>query len=1849
MKKTVFLLALLLVSAAINADSFTSFWKKVADARQRDLPKTEMQWLVKIIDKAEREQAYGQLLKAQFMLAAAQTQISPDSIEPAIARLERKQQQVKDPVAQAIYASALGSLYRQKDGAGDTAKSKAWYARSMASPQLLAQHKSAEYEPALIQGMDSKMFYDDLLHVIGFEAEAYGTLHDYYRSVGNRAAACICAYYQLEQEREQDTQLARKSKYLQRVDSLIGEYADLREAGELAIEHYNIISQATDATAEDRVNYINYALSRWGAWPRTNILRNALSDLQQPMFNINIGDYMMLPNVERKVLVNSIRNINELNVNIFRLNVHGNTQLDPSVKEDYAKLQKLLFPGVLQTITRRYIGQPAWKENTDSLVLEGLPVGVYLMEATTDNGSIEPQRALLRVSDLYVMQETLPEKHVRYVVVNATTGKPVPGAHIRLTTESRYDNEKAQTITLVTDKNGEADHAYDKNSPDLVYPYTDNDKACGEFSQDNYYRHWDYKSSGLSIRLYTDRALYRPGQSVHAAAIVYRKDDTLLKAEAMEGKQLTFTLYDANHKSVATKTVRTDAYGTASTDFSLPQSGLTGRFSVRAETENVRSWNTGFQVEQYKRPTFQVEFDKYQQTYQPGDTVRVRGVAKTYAGVPVQQAKVRYTVARRSRFLWWRGGGDDTPQLYSDSTMTADDGSFMVKMPMLFPDKADTSHPVYYQVTASAQVTDRTGESHEADFSLPLSNRTTMLSCDLPGKAIRDSLKTLTFTRRNIAGETISGTVRYHFGNEDWKTAPANQPIALDGALASGRHLLTAICEGDTVSQSIIVFSMADKNPVVQTHDWYYVSANRFPNDGKPVYLQVGSSDEDTHIYYTVFAGKKILAKGSKVLSNEIHTQKLTYKPEYGDGLTVSMAWVRCGKLYHHQTTISRPLPDQKLKLAWKTFRNKLTPGQKEEWTLQILTPDGKPAQAQLMATLYDKSLDAISKHGWNFSLDYALANVSSPWRGGSNSAIGLYGFQDHKSLAERELELSHFDDEMFYFVHPAAISYLGAVPMMEESSNLRIRGTRALSGSQVNMAVGALDAKGSARSRKVENKVFDSVEQLPAAMARDARPTRDKGDAQLRENLNETAFFYPALTTDGQGQVAIRFTLPESVTTWRFMGLAHDRTIHYGQIEAEAVAQKTVMGQPNLPRFIRMGDKTQLCTRLSNTSDKRVSGTVRLQFLNPETENVICEWSKPFSLEADKTGSIGFDINASQLSSLSKGSNLFIVRIMADGKGFGDGEQHYLPLLPNQEYVTTTVPFTQNGAGTKHIDLARLFPAGNKDDKLTVEYTNNPAWLAIQALPTVATPYDRNAISLASAIYANSIARHIMSHMPGMANTIRLWQQEKGGETSLMSSLQKNEELKNLVLSETPWVGEAERETDQKQQLATYLDESAIGYRLSTFTNKLQSLQNPDGSFSWWPGMRGSTYMTMAVVKILARLNSMTALQSDAYAMMDKAFGFLDRRMAEEVADLKKQEKKGTKHLAPSETACNYLYAKALTGRKETHDDAYLIGLLEKMPADLTIYGKAGTAVILAQYGRMQKAREALQSINEYSVYKEEMGRYFDTRKARYSWCDYRIPTQVAAIEAMKRLNTDQKTIEEMQRWLLQEKRTTSWNTPLNATDAVYAFLTDNDGKMELGKLAGGEPAVLKLDGRAMQLPKATAGLGYVKTTVQPVKATTFSAEKTTEGTSWGALYAQFWQKSTDVQKASAGLAIKREILQADGKSKANSFKVGDKVRVRITITADRDYDFVQVQDKRAACLEPVGQISGYRGGYYCAPQDNATNYYFDQLAKGRHVVETEYYIDREGDFTSGICTAQCAYSPEYSAREAAQRFSVK
>lgn len=1821
-----------------TAQTYDNLWKQADIIAQKEQPKSEIGVMKKIISKATVAKDYGQLLAAEIRQAILWREISPDSLTPNVKRMETEALKAKDPVLKAVRYAVLGKVYREVNGK----KSEEFFKKALEQPELLARNASTGYVPLTLKGVDGSSFNNDLLHLIGFEAdskEAYLLMYTYYDKVENRGAACLCAYKLIEKYRQDDVREVRKSKYLNTIDSLIHVYQDIPEAGELAVEHFRFMEGATDAKPLDKLNYINYALNRWGGWSRMNVLRNAQKRLTEPMFQVKDMPQVLRPGEKAWVQLD-VRNLQNLNIRLSRLNITADNEYDAQNEATYKMLLKKTTKLHQKDFSRNYYGRPDYETVKDSIEIGGnLPLGAYLMEVTSDNTGIAPQRELFYVSNLAVMIQQLPDDRHRYVVVNATDGQPVPGAKIVLY-DRNYDDKTGKFKRVIharmtTDDQGEA---YFKNVDGNVLISTSNDKFTP--AKDIYLsraRYYEKKDDEVKYQLFTDRAIYRPGQKVHATAVSYIVKKGLDASVPGKSRELKFILRDANWKQVAEQKATTDEYGTASVDFELPKEGQTGQYSISVNgtaTEYVR-------VEEYKRPTFEITFPKVNEKYTWGDTVVVKASAKTYAGVPVQGAKVEYQVTRRNQ-LWWWGAGSAGQLVKTDSCVTREDGTFDVEIPLEASlsgkDEADMSDFMriarFFNFEVSAIVTDISGESHEGVMSLPLGTKSTILTVNLPKRIEADSLKTVTFAYRNASGMPIASNLKYRIDGGEWKVAEANAPVAIKEYAASsassahvwksGVHQLEAICGTDTLQQKFTLFSIKDTHPMEPTTEWYYQTAKTFPRDGKPVYVQVGSSENGAHIVYSIIAGNKLLEKGAWELGDSIVTLPFTYREEYASGVVINYSFVKNGECYTRKISIARPLPEKKLNITWKTFRDRLTPGQKEKWTLHVTTPDGKPAKAQLMSVLYDKSLDQLAEHTWEMSLGFSQWLPDCYWKSNLKYyKMGLAGTYPTKYYDEKELDVDKFDGKYFSFsAYMQAVllsklerSYGGTVEAVRIEKHSSVKDELVRDEAKVMRSRGNQMARVGAAAPSA-NKVFDAVEEMPqfaGGSGSDAGQYLDK--VQVRENLNETAFFYPALESDNQGNVAINFTLPESVTTWKFMGLAHDKEMRNGCLVDEAVAQKTVMVQPNLPRFLREGDKSTIVVKLFNTSDKKVNGNARMQILDAETQKVVWQKTQGYRIDAEGSATVSFDVQG-----LKEG--VYINKVVAAGNGYSDGEQHYLPVLGNRELVVNTLPITLHQQGEQSFDLSRLFlnkegkqAKGAENAKVTVEYTNNPSWLMVKALPSISNPDEEDAISLMSAIYANTITTHIQKHL----------------------SLEK----------------QPEQNLSQENHSQQNLSQETI--RLQNQVEKLKKLQNADGSFSWWKGMKGSRYMTTSVAEMMVRLNAVAGVQKSTAKMLTSAINYLSWQTAQEVREMKKQEEKKHK-VSPSEQALHYLYILSMDGRKmkqnQEADKTYLLEKMSKMTGDFTIYGKARAAVVLAKNCQQnadycEKAGEYLQSVNEYAVYREELGRYYDTRKALYSWRNYKIPTQVSVIEAMQMLKpNDKQTIEELQRWLLMSKRTQSWDTPVNTVDAVYAFMKGNESNWN----RKAENAVLKLDGKLLPMPQDSTTLGYVRTE-KAGKASTLSINKKSDYTSWGAVYAEFKQPLSEIASAESGIKVRRVIVPAEsqGRGKAQA-KVGEKVKVTLIITADRDYDFVKIVDKRAACLEPVNQLSGYQWGMECyvSPKDNTTNFYFDRLSKGKHFVEMEYYVDRKGDYQSGSCTAECTYSPEFGGRTEAYKMTV-
>lgn len=1805
---TIFCLVLITTMSAWAADTYTSLWQRYNNAITKGQPRTGIEVLDQIIQRATSGKDYGHLVKAQIAKGNLTIEISPDSLTPVATQMENTWKKTKDPVLQAVYATVLGNLYSNTslfDDQEDAAKrSKEYYAAALKNPDLLAKTQAKTYEPTVEKGYIDKAFGGDLLHVIGCETKAYAMLHRYYEAHGNQSAACIAACLELRQM-PKSWQNSTKSRqaYQHKADSLINVYHGLDECGELALEHYQAIESYSEDNTEERIRYIDQALAKWGAWPRMNILRNKRAELTQPLFNISLRGRILLPGKERMVQINSVRNIQQITINIYRLNKNyydytGNAN-ELSEKEG-EQLKQNAQKTPVQTITRQYYGHEDYQLLNDSAFITPLPLGNYLIEAKADVKGVDTQYAILSVSDMYILaQQHLQNnfKQTRLVIVSATTGNPIAGATVRV--KEKFNNKETTDTIMKTNSKGEVTYqgkrsfyVYASYGNDVYRPY------ANIWASASYYK----RNASERIDFFTDRSIYRPGQTVQVAVTAtMRKSAT--EAEVIAGRTLTLKLRDANWKTIKEQQITTNKYGTAHTQFVLPTTGLTGNYTICCDGKS--SGSVSFKVEEYKRPTFKIEWDTIRTQYEVGDTLTLTGRAMTYAGAPVQQAKVKATANRRVALWWWRYFSDDYAEEQDLEDATTDSqGRFSIRLPLTI-DEDNYKDKIFYNFYVSATVTDGAGESQQAQTSVPLGTYPTMFACDMDEQIERSNIPTINFAYRNSAGQPINATVNYTIDGQKY-AAKANQDIDLHPilkAMKSGKHQLNAVCGSDTLTHSFILFSATDTHAPIETADWFYLSSNQFTDKGK-VHLQLGSSANEQYVVYTIFADNHTLECGTLPLKGQLYLRDFSYRSEYGDALTLTYAWVKDGILYQHCENITRPLPDKQLKVQWTSFRDRLTPGQKETWTLHVSRPDGKPAEAQLTATLYDHSLDALYPHNWQFSNSYTPAVLSNIyWRSTYTELINMYSFQEYKTLTEDKFTLPKLTP---WNITRAYIS----------------NGRR-----YVTVQLGSLNTKTYAADIESmplnENKVISTKKNTTTkktAANTDTQATTDAW-AGIRENFNETAFFYPTLETNSKGDIDISFTLPEAVTTWQFMGQLHDRNLNAAQVKAITLAQKKVMVQPNLPRFIRKGDKSTIAVRVTNTTNQKQKGKLLMDITPTTGSHAIVSQQQNFEVEANATATVTFNVN------IDTDEPLLICKTMGTGTDWADGEQHYLPLLSNCEPVVNTLPFTLTSAGNHTLNTSALYSNHATNKQTIVEYTDNPAWLMIQALPTLAEPTCDNAICLASAYYANAIARHIINLSPSITQAMKLWQQQP--DESLTGILEKNESLKQTILAETPWLATAASDTERMRSLARYLDINQIDAAQQSILTRLTDLKTINGLTAWCKGMNGSIYITASVAETLARIEQLTGTESSAHSILTSALDAMDKEMAKRVAEMKERYAKNHTIDQLSDTEVRYLYASALAGRKPTSTINYLLNILEKQKTASSIHDKAQRAVILALYGRTVKAKEYLQSAREYTVYKEGMGRYYDTPLTTYSWYDYRIPTQVATIEAIHLTDpTDTVTISQMQQWLLQEKRTTAWSTPINSVNAIYAFMIGNTKNFTTTN----DKAQITLNDKQIETNSNYTTLGY-QTYQTDGDVAKVSINKPSAHTSWGAVYASMLMPIDKVEKASSGLSIERCVIGA-----SSNLRVGDKVTVRITIQADRDYDFVEVTDKRAACLEPTNQLSGYRQGYYVTPRDSHTSYFFDKMSKGKHVIETTYYIDRAGDYQSGQCKATCAYCPSFA-----------
>lgn len=1885
------LIVLLVMSvfAPMQAQTYDNLWKELEVLERKDLPKSVISEAMKIYDKAKAEQNVPQMMKAYLTAMQYRSLLTPDSLKVDMNGLEQWASQTGSVEDKAILYSILGEMTMPVD----VKKGLGYLQASLKDKDRLLLIPVEKLRPMVRVGETSKRYFRDNLYNL-LARRAIQIMQQYRWQAAAKAnqtnslpvdmtdmdqfvtyqfvpvsdcdltAAVMQTYQSLL--KAYDTETEREGWLLTGIDALnylyrnfSGNFSndvcqqELRKwihtypAVKTVPEAYLALAQFLQYQNNqvERLRIVREGIAGYPRYEGINQLKNIEKEILNASLSLEIAT--AYPGEQQSVKVN-YKNLTGITLQLYKVNLPVTSAVlqnrTTHFESKYARLQREEHFSLKPTTD--YL-------NVDTtLTIQAPQAGIYFLKAVPDGKKGVSDGTLMNVTALKTIYRPLPDGTLELVVVDAVSGQPVSEAEVTIYTEKGGGYSPQQTYQA--DKQGTLKLDFLNSNKYWYNAHTAADNAMpilNLWKNDYYYKESKRKEV---LQLFTDRSIYRPGQTVYVSGLAYEmeKDST----RVLTDKKYTVSLYDANNNETGKVEVRTNGFGSFSGQFVLPSPCLTGYFSLRAADTSV-----SFKVEEYKRPTFDVTFEPVKVEYQVGDSIEVVGMAKTFAGAPVQNARVHYNISRSYAWVWrFMGRGSAR---WEGEAMTDADGKFSVPVHFEIDSDRRESPLWYYTYNIQADVTDGAGETQQANLSLPLGSTSMVLNMDnLPDNLVKEKKLEIKLTAMNLSGEPVDTPVTYQVVEmEEQKdgqekegrkvltgTVEANKSFVPEAiyALPSGNYRLKLSAKDTqgrecTASKNFLLFSLNDKRPPFVITDWFYQDGLEF-DAASPATVYIGSSEKNVYLLYDVFAGNKRLESKRIELSDSVVSFRFPYKKEYGDGILVSMAFVKDGRLYSHNARIMKPAPEKKLQLKWTTFRDKLRSGQQEEWKLTVLYPDGSPAEAEMLATMYDASLDKIySAHKLDFGVDFHYVVPLTYWNTSYMRNAYLYVDFPLKRLRAVPLEYSELIIPSTGRMEAMVVGY-GGSPRATLAGALKIRGRSAANAVMNQEAV---------TDMVLQEEMVETSAQEKAEMG-SSEELAETGDIQIRENFAETAFFYPQLRTNEKGEVSISFVLPESLTRWKFMGLAHTRNVDYGKIEATATASKEFMLQPNMPRFVRVGDKANIAASLMNLSDKGVKGTVRMELFNPETEKVFYSQKQKFDVKGGETGHVNFTFEVSDKYAV------MACRMVADGDTFSDGEQRYIPVLTDKQWVTETVPLNVNGEGAHTFSLENLFNKHSKtasEQRLTVEFTAHPAWYAVQALPVVAHPQNEDALSWATAYYAHSLAAYIVKENPRIKQVFDSWKAQGGTKETFMSNLQKNQELKNILLAETPWLAEATNEAEQKQRIATLFDLNTMNSQLAVSVEKLGELQNADGAWSWYKGMQGSRYVTTQVMEMLVRLNALTHQDADSrmQPMIQKGFEYLGKQAAEEYKSMKEAEKKGAVGIRPSEQVLRYLYICALDGKAPVDEkvNRYFIDKLSGEGKELTIYEKALGAIILQQAGKVAEAKLFMQSLMEYSVVTDEMGRYFDTPKARYSWFSYKIPTEVAAMEAIQRITKDTKAIDEMKRWLLKQKQTQTWETPIATADAVYALMAT--GASDLLANTGGVEITL---GKEVIRTPADDAIGYIKKTVSGdvMNIKKVRVDKEGTGMGWGAVYAQYLESMDQIGEQGNGLSVSRQLYKGDeALNESAPLKVGDKITVRLTVKADRDMDFVQIKDDRAACMEPLQAVSGFRWGnglgYYQATKDASTQFFIDQMRKGTYVIEYQVYVNRTGEYQAGIATVQSAYAPEFGGHTGGYRVMVE
>jgi len=1638
-----------------------------------------------------------------------------------------------------------------------------------------------------------------------------------------------------------------------------------------------------------------------------------------------------------KVLV-SYKNLKALNFTAYRISSNGLTKLNKL----YPQEKKLAYIKTLKKIkdwntSLKNAGD--FQNHSTEIVTPNLGVGEYLILAQPESEPATFAYATLQVTDLALVSTGTKNDHI-FQVINRNNGDAVANVKVNLTYRIDYNKPKHHK-TFVTDKMGmvtipkSLERWQDVNAK---ITHKDDYAHFGNYYINSGYGNNSGQSDSYASYLFTDRSIYRPGQPLYFKGILVKN---AAKTEVQTGTSLTVTMLDANYQKVSSQNFTTNEYGSIAGEFIVPNNGLTGNYQLQIESKAVGARNNvSFSVEEYKRPKFETEFNPVTETYKVNDNITVKGTATAFAGSSISDAKVVYTVKRLvqypSWYYWrWNYRQSNPQEIKQGETKTDAQGNYeinFIAQPDNSVDKA--SLPVFnYEITAD--ITDINGETRSASTVVRVGYHCLTASISVASTLDKNKKENkISITTNNLNGQFVAtkGKLKMYklkapnsvkrarpWNAPDYKMAKTdfnrlfpyethennNEPsqwkkgklvwessfdtgkskeIELKNAKKwiSGNYIIELETKdkfGQKVTDKAITQLFANDDKKLSDNQLFKIKTDKDSYKiGDNAKITLLSAAKNLNVTVYIEKGNKIIDKQIINLNNNSKTITVPVTKEDEGGFGLSYSFSAYNSFVNGNVTISVPYPKTDLEIETLTFRDKLKPGTDETWQFKIKGPKGDKVTAEILASMYDASLDEFRTHNWYFNpinRPYFYSSIRSNAHNNFNTAnYRMYKPNSGNSYGHYQ----GYDSFNWFGLNFGGRNYY--------RGNMMSRMVKKSSAPMPSMVEDgeALEEVVVMEMDESEFRDGDNKEKVAFAGKReDSAGIAKKSDAvQIRKNLQETAFFFPQLQTDKDGNVSFSFTTPEALTKWKMQLLAHTKSLSSAMATMETVTQKELMVMPNPPRFLREGDKITFSTKISNVTDKALSGSAKLELKDAFSgEDITNQLISPLSGEMPKAeGAFSVDAKGNTQVSWSleipKGLQAVQYTIIAKAGDYSDGEQNVLPVLTNRMLVTETLPMWVRSNQTKKFSLDKLKDNTSTtltNHKLTLEITSNPAWYAVQALPYLMEyPHECNE-QMFSRYYANTLASHIANSNPRIQEVFKQW----ANSDALLSNLEKNQELKSILIQETPWLRDAQSETEQKKRIALLFNLNKMKSEQANALRKLQQNQMNSGAWSWFKGGRENRYITQHIISGLGHLKKLDVRSSapeasgETSSMIKKAIGYLDAEFVKEYEYMKRHSQDLSKdHL--SHTQLHYLYMRSFfpevkSNKKTKEITAYYKGQAQKYWQKRSLYSKGLLALILHRMDDSKTSTKIIKSLEQNSITSEELGMYWKSNTGSWHWYQAPIETQALMIEAFGEIRPkDIETVDNLKIWLLKNKQTNQWKTTKATTEAVYALLLQGSEWLSVTDavdvLIGGK----KIDPSKLENVKVEAGTGYYKTAWNGKEVKQNMADiqisKKGKGIAWGAMYWQYFEDLDKITSAETPLKLKKklflknntgtgeEISEITSKTK---LKVGDLVRVRIELRADRPMEFVHMKDMRASGLEPINVMSRYKWqdglGYYESTKDASTNFFFDFLPKGVFVFEYDLRVNNAGNFSSGITTIQSMYAPEFSSHSEGVRVNVE